>query len=128
MIHLFTQLHPVNRKLIHEALSSLTTLENNTLYRMLPSTPTLAFPKEQLKQVSIFLSGADRKDFNTHKVDLLPNHFSDIPSLLLQRDSAPVIMATVSPMDKEGYFSLGTSVVLCCTFIKTREENHSRSK
>ncbi|WP_218931515.1 acetyl-CoA hydrolase/transferase family protein [Ruoffia halotolerans] len=95
---------------LHEALSSLTTLENNTLYRMLPSTPTLDFPKEQLKQISIFLSGSDRKDFNSHKVDLLPNHFSDIPSLLLQRDSEPVVMATVSPMDKDGYFSLGTSV------------------
>lgn len=95
---------------LHNAISQLTTLNNNTMYRMLPSTPTLDFPQEQLKQVSIFLSGADRRDFNSHKVDLLPNHFSDIPSLLLQRDDAPVIMATVSPMDENGYFSLGTSV------------------
>lgn len=92
-----------------EAIGKLTTLKGNTLYRMLPSFPVLDLPSDQLKQVSIFLSGMDRKSMNTGGVDLLPNNFSDIPSILTQRESEQVILATVSPMDENGYFSLGTS-------------------
>lgn len=93
-----------------EALPSNPHLNGNTLYRMLPSFPSVAIGPEKLKQVSIFLSGMDRKAMNQGDVDLLPNHFSDIPALLKKRtgDDA-VIMATVSPMDEEGNFSLGTS-------------------
>src|SRR5699024_5891115 len=51
-------------------------------------------------------------------VDFLPNHFSDIPSLLLKRSPHPVIMATVSPMDKDGNFSLGTSPSYVASLIE----------
>ncbi|MFL3711550.1 acetyl-CoA hydrolase/transferase family protein [Vagococcus salmoninarum] len=101
-----------------EAISSLDYLEGNTLYRMLPSFPILNLPKSQLKQVSIFLSGMDRKAMNTGLVDLLPNNFSDIPAILQQRESEMVIMATVSPMDENGYFSLGTSPSYVASLIE----------
>ncbi len=93
-----------------EALLSNHQLHGNTLYRMLPGYPVLNVEPEIIKQVSIFLSGSDRQAFREGKIDLLPNHFSDIPSLLKLSTSKPVIMAAVSPMDDEGYFSLGTSV------------------
>jgi len=92
-----------------EALPENKNLEGNYLHRMLPSSGPLDLPPSKLKQVSIFLSGADRKYYQKGFVDFLPNHFSDIPSLLLQRSAHPVIMATVSPMDENGNFSLGTS-------------------
>lgn len=92
-----------------EAIPSNERLEGNYLHRMLPSSGPLDLPQDKLKQVSIFLSGADRKYYREGFVDFLPNHFSDIPALLLKRSAHPVIMATVSPMDEDGNFSLGTS-------------------
>lgn len=92
-----------------EALPYNERLEGNYLHRMLPSSGPLDISPNKLKQVSIFLSGADRKYYQEGFVDLLPNHFSDIPALLLKRSAHPVVMATVSPMDEDGNFSLGTS-------------------
>ncbi|MEH7374424.1 acetyl-CoA hydrolase/transferase family protein [Neobacillus drentensis] len=93
-----------------EALPSNGRLLGNRLFRMLPALPVLDLEPEKIKQVSIFLSGLDRKGFSEGTIDLLPNHFSDIPSLLKRQTPNPVIMAVVSPMDEEGYFSLGTGV------------------
>ncbi|RSU05410.1 4-hydroxybutyrate CoA-transferase [Vagococcus penaei] len=93
-----------------DGIRAMTTLKGNKLYRMLPSFPIVGKDESELKEISIFLSGMDRKAMNDGKVDLLPNHFSDIPSILKDRDGDQlVIMATVSPMDEEGNFSLGTS-------------------
>lgn len=93
-----------------DGIRAMTTLKGNKLYRMLPSFPIVGKDESELKEISIFLSGMDRKAMNAGKVDLLPNHFSDIPSILKDRDGDQlVIMATVSPMDEEGNFSLGTS-------------------
>ena len=77
---------------------------------MLPSYPVLNIEPETIKQISLFLSASDRHAFSEGTIDLLPNHFSDIPSLLKLSSSKRVIMAAVSPMDQDGYFSLGTSV------------------
>lgn len=93
-----------------EALPLNQQLHGNTLFRMLPGYPVLNVEPATIKQVSIFLSGIDRNEFAKGTVDLLPNHFSDIPSLIRVSTTKRVIMATVSPMDEEGYFSLGTSV------------------
>jgi len=101
-----------------EALPNNQRLNGNTLYRMLPSFPTVDISSTKLKQVSIFLSGMDRKGFNQGNIDLLPNHFSDIPALLKRRTNHPVIMATVSPMDEDGNFSLGTSPSYVASLIE----------
>lgn len=93
-----------------KALASNKELSGNRLYRMLPVYPVLDVEPERIKQISLFLGGFDRKGFSEGMIDLLPNHFSDIPSLLKQATSNRVIMATVSPMDENGYFSLGTSL------------------
>lgn len=88
---------------------------------MLPSSGPLDIPRHKLRQVSIFLSGADRKHYREGFIDFLPNHFSDIPSLLLKRSAHPVIMATVSPMDEDGNFSLGTSPSYVASLIEHAE-------
>ena len=93
-----------------KALPTNGRLRGNTLFRMLPGYPVLDIDSNKVKQVSIFLSGMDRKPYSNGVVDLLPNHFSDIPSLIRMSTSERVIMVAVSPMDEEGYFSLGTSV------------------
>lgn len=93
----------------HKALGQADHLKNTRLYRMLPGSPLLDKKKEEIHQISLFLSGHDRKAFKEGLVDLLPNNFSDIPALLHQREPHPVLVATVSPMDEDGNFSLGTS-------------------
>jgi acyl-CoA hydrolase len=92
------------------ALSGHTKLAGNRIYQMLPFHPAFDIGEERIRQVSIFLSGQDRPGFQQGTIDLLPNHFSDIPSLLLQATTNRVIMAAVSKMDENGYFSLGTSL------------------
>ena len=49
---------------------------------MLPGYPVLNVNQERIKQISKFLGAFDRKAFNDGVTDLLPNHFSDVPSLL----------------------------------------------
>ncbi|MBF6978635.1 acetyl-CoA hydrolase/transferase family protein [Aerococcaceae bacterium zg-BR22] len=101
-------IQPGEPKGFHEALENIE-LSGNRLYRMLPGFPLLDKKQEEIKQISLFLSGYDRKAHKQGLVELLPNNFSDIPDLLLTREPNPVIVATVSPMDEDGNFSLGTS-------------------
>lgn len=102
-----------------DAIREMDTLDGNSLYRMLPSFPTVNVDKSKLRQISIFLSGMDRKEMNAGNIDLLPNHFSDIPSILKKREGDKlVIMATVSPMDEDGNFSLGTSPSYVASLIE----------
>ncbi len=100
-----------------EALPANEQLNGNTLYRMIAGYPVLDIAPEKMKQISLFLGGQDRKAHAEGIVDLLPNHFSDIPSLIKVATSEQVIMAAVSPMNEEGYFSLGTSVSYIGDFL-----------
>lgn len=84
-------------------------IEENRLFQMLTTYDLLEIDPEKLKIISMFMGAAERKAFKDGKIDLLPNHFSDIPKLLREMTNEPVVMATVSPMDENGYFSLGTN-------------------
>ncbi len=42
-------------------------------------------------------------------VDVLPSHFSQVPRSLVEHVGVDTLVATVSPMDADGKFSLGTS-------------------
>ncbi|MGC8229209.1 acetyl-CoA hydrolase/transferase family protein [Pseudobacillus badius] len=91
------------------ALDQREDLKKNRLFQMLTSRPAIRKKQEELKVISMFLSGGDRQAFREGAVDLLPNHFSDVPELLKETTDQRVIMATVSPMDENGFFSLGTN-------------------
>ena len=95
---------------IHKALANYENLDGNRLYTMLTMNPVIDLPKEKLRQISFFLSGSDRKAFNTGKTELIPSQFSEIPNIVHEREPDPVLIATVSPMDEDGYFSLGVGV------------------
>lgn len=95
---------------LHQALSEYEKLDGNRLYTMLTMNPVIQVEQDKLEQISLFLNAPDRKAFNSGQTQLIPNHFSEIPKILKAREPEPVILATVSPMDEEGYFSLGTSV------------------
>ena len=75
-----------------------------------------AFPGK-LSHVSYFLSGATRNMFHQGLVDLVPNHFHEMPKILRQSTNLSMIMAVASPMDEYGYFSLGTQADIVSEFI-----------
>lgn len=64
---------------------------------------------DRLRHVSYFLSPVTRPAFLAGQCDLVPNHFSEVPSLLQHCTKASLVLAAASPMDAHGYFSLGTS-------------------
>jgi itaconate CoA-transferase len=61
----------------------------------------------------LFLSGYDRKavqqNANNHWIEFVPSAFHQVGRLLTEYVEPDCFMVTVSPMDKHGYFSLGTS-------------------
>lgn len=95
------------------ALPDHTKLQGNTLYKMLSLYPLPEVEEEKLRIISLFLASYERAAFLEKRIDLLPNHFSELPFLLKKRTTNRVIMATVSPMDEQGYFSMGTN----CDYI-----------
>jgi acyl-CoA hydrolase len=61
-----------------------------------------------LRHVSWFLSPANREAFHKNTCDLVPNNFSEAPSLMRRTTRCSLVLAAVSPPDRHGYFSLGT--------------------
>ncbi|GAF19421.1 4-hydroxybutyrate coenzyme A transferase [Bacillus sp. JCM 19046] len=66
----------------------------------------------------MFLTGHERVAFQAGKIDLLPNHFSDVPHILEEILREPTIMIQTSKMNEEGYFSLGTNADYTMTVIE----------
>ncbi|GAF13584.1 4-hydroxybutyrate coenzyme A transferase [Bacillus sp. JCM 19045] len=93
-------------------------LKGNRLFQMLSLGPVLDIEKERLQIVSMFLTGHERVAFQAGKIDLLPNHFSDVPHILEEILREPTIMIQTSKMNEEGYFSLGTNADYTMTVIE----------
>lgn len=70
-----------------------------------------------LRHVSYFLSAATRKHFAEGTIDLVPNHFSHVASLLQITCPDTLIIAQASTPDRHGYFSLGTNADYVASFI-----------
>lgn len=94
---------------LYQALETHDGLKNCRLYQLLSFNEIIDVSPDKLKIISMFLTGIERKAYREGKIDLLPNHFSDVPRLLQEVTNRPTIMATVAPMDEEGYFSFGTN-------------------
>ena len=72
---------------------------------------------DRLHHVSYFLSHVTRDRFADGTIDLIPNHFSQVPDLLRRTCTDPLVICTVSPPDRHGYFSLGTNADYVASFI-----------
>lgn len=97
---------------ILNALREYDGLKDNRMYRTLSTSPGFDLPANVLKQYTFFMSGFDRAERkkNPGIIDVIPNHLSDIGRIMQNREKEPIFMATVSPMDEDGNFSLGTTV------------------
>lgn len=70
-----------------------------------------------IRYVSYFLSKYARQAFLTGNCDLVPNHFHQMPRLLDKLCPNPVVVCQTSPIDEDGYFSLGTAGDYTAHFI-----------
>lgn len=70
-----------------------------------------------IKYFSYFMNKFARRAFLNGKCDLVPNHFHQMPQLLESVTKNPVVVCQTSPMDEDGYFSLGTEADYTASFI-----------
>jgi acyl-CoA hydrolase len=73
--------------------------------------------RDHLLHVSYFLSHITRPAFHERGCELVPNHFSEVPRLLRESTRCSMVLAAASPMDRHGYFSLGTNADYVSPFI-----------
>jgi acyl-CoA hydrolase len=62
---------------------------------------------EGLRHVSWFLSPPTREAFHRGACDLVPNNFSEVPRLFQRATKCSLVVISVAPPDRHGYFSLG---------------------
>ncbi|MDP3426570.1 MAG: acetyl-CoA hydrolase/transferase C-terminal domain-containing protein, partial [Humidesulfovibrio sp.] len=62
-----------------------------------------------------FLSAASRKLASTGIIQFIPSYLHQVPKFIREYMQVDVCLTTVSPMDKSGYFSFGTSNDLTST-------------
>lgn len=73
--------------------------------------------RAHLLHLSYFLSPVTRPAFHSRGCELVPNNFSEVPRLLRETTGTSVVLAAASPMDRHGYFSLGTNCDYVAPFI-----------
>ena len=95
------------------------TLADVRLHQMLPLRDRRYVNGELpgLRHVSWFLSPHDRDAFHRGACDLVPNNFSEVPSLMRRTLQRPLVIAAVSAPDAHGYFSLGSHAEYVASFI-----------
>jgi acyl-CoA hydrolase len=73
----------------------------------------------RLDHVSYFLSDITRPAFHADTVDLVPANFSEMPLFLRRLDGPMLVVASVSPPDAHGYFTLGTNADYTASLVGT---------
>ncbi len=93
---------------LEEAADGLDPLRVHQMHA-LHDRPYLHGARPSLTHISYFLSHVTRPAFHEGHVELVPNHFSEVPLLLRGSTHDPLVVASASPPDEYGFFSLGTS-------------------
>ena len=78
---------------------------------------------DRLIPMSYFHGGVERnldklRGPDEHLVDYIPSHFSQIPRSMVEHVGVDTLIAIVSPMDGEGYLSLGTNADYAITVAR----------
>ncbi|MGA9275856.1 acetyl-CoA hydrolase/transferase family protein [Ilumatobacter sp.] len=72
---------------------------------------------DRMRHISYFLSHITRPHFRAGNVGLVPAHFSEVYEMMHHRSEDPLVVASASPPDRHGYFSLGVSADYVASFI-----------
>jgi acyl-CoA hydrolase len=73
--------------------------------------------RPNLGHISYFLSPVTRPAYHEGGLDFRPGNFSEVPTLLRDFTNHGIVLAAAAPMDRHGYFSLGTSADYTAPFI-----------
>ncbi|MGB2994261.1 MAG: acetyl-CoA hydrolase/transferase C-terminal domain-containing protein [Paenisporosarcina sp.] len=103
--------------ILEEHASELIHVKIHQMLALHPRKYILGEMPEQLTHVSYFLSGATRKTYQDAKMDLVPNNFHEVPSMLSKVTKMSMVLSVASPVDEHGYFSLGTQADYVAEFI-----------
>lgn len=109
---------------IPEAIADRALKENLTGIKhcaLLSSRPKKIWNAEldgKFNHITCFASGNARKAIWDNRCEFIPSFYHEIPKVWEESVQPDVFYATVSPMDKHGYFSLGIGVSTCKTLIK----------
>lgn len=87
--------------MLSEAVAGGSVLDDDLFGRI---TPFSFFHSAAERALDVKRAAASRPP-----VDFIPAHFSDIPGVMCHQAGVDTLLTTVSPMDDEGYFSLGTN-------------------
>ena len=104
---------------------------NVKVHTMLDTYPMAWFSEdlqENLKGISWFSGEQARKSINAGYGELMPCYYRDMPALIDQYIDIDCFMACVSPMDRHGYFSLGTTCSNSIAAMKKANYIFFRSK
>lgn len=71
-----------------------------------------------VKYISYFMGVYARKAFQNGTCELVPNHFHQMTRLLEETTKKPIIVCQATPMDENGYFSLGTQADYAAYFVQ----------
>jgi len=84
-------------------------LRDIDVHQMFPlrERPYMHGERDHLHHVSWFLSPVLRDAFHRGACSLVPNHFSEVPDLMRSSTKRSLVLASASPPDRHGYFSLG---------------------
>lgn len=117
---------PVLLSALAERIAASEFDEVHLYYQLASDSAKPLFRKEFLDRVNFhpsFLSGVDRafiKEVGSNAaIDFMPSYLWQLPRVLSDFNHMNVFMITVSPMDRHGYFSLGTS----CDYSSTVARN-----
>lgn len=91
-----------------------------TLSSMLDIYPLECYqpdPPAGLHPVSLFCGTGARQGVNGGRCDVLPGYYRDFPRIIRENRTVDVFCAAVSPMDRNGYFSLGMTASVSQTLI-----------
>lgn len=94
---------------IEDANEDLLGLEVHQMHALYDRPYLTGNHRDRLRHVSYFLSHVTRPHFHAGGVDLVPAHFSEVPELLRHGGDPSIVLAAAAPMDRHGYFSLGTN-------------------
>ena len=70
-----------------------------------------------LRHVSYFLTAPTRQAYWAGHIDLVPNHFSEVPQLMRDSTRCSLVIAAATMPDAHGYFSLGTNAEYVASMI-----------
>jgi acyl-CoA hydrolase len=102
-----------------EAAGDAGALDGVRLHQMIPLRARRSIEGEVpgLRHVSWFLSPVSRDAFARGACDLVPNSFSEVPNLMRRSLPPDLVVCTVSPPDRHGYFSLGANAEYVAALI-----------